>query len=59
MGDAMLSASVAEWSGIDDPGTFAMTIRLETAQRFAVSFLGALVFAAVAVIAAVPVTPIA
>lgn len=36
-----------------------MTIRFETAQRFAVSFLGALVFAAVAVITAVPVTPIA
>ena len=36
-----------------------MTLRFETAQRIALSFAGALVFAAIAVGTAVPIIPIA
>ena len=36
-----------------------MVFRLESAQRFAVSMVGALVFAALMIGAAVPVVPIA
>lgn len=36
-----------------------MTLRFETAQRIAVSFVGALVFAAIAVSTAAPIVPIA
>jgi hypothetical protein len=36
-----------------------MSLRFASAQRFAVSFVGAIVFAALAVSAAVPVLPIA
>ncbi len=36
-----------------------MTLRFETAQRFAISLVGALFFAAVAISAAVPIIPVA
>lgn len=36
-----------------------MSLRFETAQRIALSFVGALFFAAVAVSAAVPIIPVA
>ena len=42
-----------------DSKGFTMTFRFETAQRVALSFAGALFFAAIAVGAAVPVLPIA
>ncbi len=36
-----------------------MSLRFASAQRFAISFVGALVFATIAVTAAVPVLPVA
>ena len=36
-----------------------MTIRFDTIQRYAISFVGALVFASVMITAAVPIVPIA
>jgi hypothetical protein len=36
-----------------------MTFRFESAQRIAVSFVGAVIFAAIAISAAAPIVPIA
>ncbi len=36
-----------------------MSLRFETAQRIALSFVGALIFASIAVSAAIPLLPIA
>jgi hypothetical protein len=55
----MSLASAANISPRPAKGTNAMFLRLELAQRTAFSVVAALAFAAVAISAAVPVTPIA
>ena len=57
--DAKTLVSVADQPLRLHKGIIIMFIRLELAQRAAVSVVAALVFAAVAISAAVPVVPIA
>ena len=43
----------------EKPKETTMSLRFETAQRIAISFVGALFFAAVAITTAAPIIPIA
>jgi len=43
----------------EQPKEIPMSLRFETAQRIAISFVGALFFAAVAITTAAPIIPIA
>jgi hypothetical protein len=53
------SISAAGWSGTRVSKEIIMSLRFETAQRIALSFVGALIFASIAVSAATPLLPIA
>jgi hypothetical protein len=53
------SISAAGWSGPRASKEIIMSLRFETAQRIALSFVGALIFASIAVSAATPLLPIA